>query len=116
MLSQERTRQIEALIADAQGNRRHLVGKQLELLDAARDLMAEHHRRTPQPGRRIPCPDHPDQPASRCRTCTAEAAHDGTSLTVDTVLYLLAVDRAFSLLKGISLFKNCHLAVRFLFH
>ena len=21
----------------------------------------------------IPCPDHPDQPASRCRTCVAEA-------------------------------------------
>ena len=49
-------------------------------------------------------------------TCTAEAAHDGTSLTVDTVLYLLAVDRAFSLFKGVSLFENCHFTVRHFFH
>ena len=49
-------------------------------------------------------------------SCTAETAHDRASLTVDTVLYLLAVDRAFSLLKGISLFKNCHFAIRLFFH
>ena len=52
----------------------------------------------------------------RKRTCTAETAHNRTSLTVDTVLYLFAIDWALSFLKGITLFKNCYFAVRFFFH
>ena len=52
------------------------------------------------------------------RECTsaAETAHDRTSLTVDTVFNLFAVDRAFSFFERISLFKNCHFVIRFFFH
>lgn len=34
--------------------------------------LTEEQTRTPV-GRTIPCPDHPDQPASRCTACRAEA-------------------------------------------
>ena len=49
-------------------------------------------------------------------SCATETAHNRTSLTVDACFYLFSINWTFSLFKRISLFKNCHLAVRFLFH
>ena len=52
------------------------------------------------------------------RKCTssAETAHDGTALTVDTGLDLHTVDRTFSLIQHVTGLKDSHLQFRFLFH
>ena len=49
-------------------------------------------------------------------TCATKAAHNRTSLTVDTVFDFFAVNRTFSFFKRISLFKNSHFVIRFFFH
>ena len=49
-------------------------------------------------------------------TCSAESAHDRTSLASDTALHLVPVDRTTALLKWITRFKHCDLEIRILFH